>query len=41
MVEASLAAASASPAWVLSSTSRTFTRALRLKVDIACLGSFD
>ena len=34
MVEASLAAASASPAWLLSRISRTFTRVARLNVDI-------
>ena len=35
MVEASLAAASASPAWLLSRISRTFTKVVRLNVDIA------
>ena len=34
MVEASLAAASASPAWLLSRISRTFTSVVRLNVDI-------
>ena len=34
MVEASLAAASASPAWLLSRISRTFTKVVRLNVDI-------